>query len=597
MKSRIATEPVLNVGQSATNKAWQATPSDDRLALAIAQRYGIADVLGRILVARDIGMDDVDDFLNPSLKQALPDPSHLKDMDKGAGLIADAIEAKKNIWVWGDYDVDGGTSSAILLRYFKALGLKAGLYVPDRLAEGYGPNGPGLKSIRDKGGDMVIAVDCGTLSFDAFEQAKAVGLQSIVIDHHAAEPSLPAVQALINPNRLDDDSPHKQMAACGVTFLVCVALNRTLRARGYFNETKEPNLLNLLDLVALGTVCDVVPLTGVNRAFVAQGLKVMANRRNPGLAALADVAGIDEEPGTYHAGFILGPRINAGGRVGQSDLGATLLSSDDAAQTRDIAERLDLLNKERQEIEAQVLAQAMEQADAMVSDRADDAVIVVANEGWHPGVVGIVASRLKEKFNRPACVIAMDGPKGSGSGRSISGVDLGAGVIAAHQAGLLLKGGGHAMAAGFSLSRDCLDDFRAFLNDRLGADVGIAGANPVAMVDGLVQPGALTTNLIETIAKLGPFGVGNPEPRFVLPNVRIAFADRIGQDGAHVKLSIAGEDGKKVSGIAFRAFDHGLGQALTGHGGRTMHMLGRARLNSWQGRTTVQFQVEDAAFA
>ena len=587
---------LFGVQASATGKAWRLKASDDRLSLAIAQRHDLPEILGRILSARDVDLDSVEDFLNPSLKTFLPDPSHLKDMDQAVAAIIAALQAKQSIWVYGDYDVDGGTSAAILIRYFQCLGVDCKLYVPNRMAEGYGPNGPALKRIRDQGGDLLIAVDCGTLSFDAFDQAAAVGLKCLVVDHHAAEPTLPKVAAVVNPNRLDDDSPHKQMAACGVTFLVCVALNRALRDQGFFEAVKEPNLLQFLDLVALGTVCDVVPLTGVNRAFVTQGLKVMASRANTGLSALADAARIDEEPGTYHAGFILGPRINAGGRVGQSDLGATLLSTDDAIQARTIAEQLDRYNQERQDIEASVLIQAMEQAEALAAT-SNDAVIVVASEGWHQGVVGIVASRLKDKFNRPACVIALDGEMGSGSGRSITGVDLGAAVIAAHQSDLLTKGGGHAMAAGFSLGSANVEAFRGFLNDRLGAAVETAGTNPVLTLDGILQPGAVTQNLITTIARVGPFGVGNPEPRFVLPHVRIAYADRIGKDGAHVKLSLVGEGGEKLQAICFRAFDHGLGQALTGHGGRTMHIAGRARLNSWQGRTTVQFQVEDAAFA
>ena len=590
--------PLFGVRSSVTGKDWRLSETDERLSLAIAQRHGLPEILGRILSARNVAPDAVDDFLNPSLKTFLPDPSHLKDMDKAVEIIVAAIEKKRGIWVFGDYDVDGGTSAAMLIRHCRDLGVDCRLYVPDRVAEGYGPNGPALKGIKTKGGDLVISVDCGTLSFGAFEQAAEVGLTCVVVDHHAAEPNLPKVAALVNPNRLDDDSPHKQMAACGVTFLLCVALNRALREKGVFKGRNEPNLMQLLDLVALGTVCDVVPLTGVNRAFVAQGLKVMAARGNAGLSALADVARIDEEPGTYHAGFILGPRINAGGRVGRSDLGATLLATDDPAKAAIIAEQLDRYNQERQDIETAVLAQAMERAGDMAA-RASfrEPAIVVASEGWHQGVVGIVASRLKDRFNRPACVIALDGETGSGSGRSIAGVDLGAAVIAAYQAGILIKGGGHAMAAGFSLSAGNVGVFRSFLNERLSKAVEAAAANAILTLDGILQPGAVNSGLIETIARVGPFGVGNPEPRFLLPYIRIAYADRIGRDGAHVKLSIVGEGGDRVAGICFRAFDRGLGQALTDHGGRAMHVIGRARLDNWQGRATARFQVEDAAFA
>ena len=588
-------ESFLGVERSLGGKRWVARLTDERAALALAQRAAVPEVVGRVLSARGVGLDEAEGFLDPTLRRALPDPSHLKDMDAGVERLASAVMQGEQVAIFGDYDVDGATSAALLRRFLDAAGGTSTVYIPDRLKEGYGPNPQALLKLKEGGASVVVTVDCGTGAHEALAVAADAGLDVIVVDHHVAEARLPRATAVINPNRLDEDSPHRQLAAVGVAFLLCVGLNRALRQAGWYGTRREPDPdpLGWLDLVALGTVCDVAPLTGLNRVFVAQGLKVMARRGNPGLRALADVAGMDQAPGAYHAGFVLGPRINAGGRVGEADLGVRLLTTEAAAEAEDLARRLDGFNRERQAIEAAVLGEALAQAET--GGAAEGALVFAAAEGWHPGVIGIVASRLKERFNRPAFVVALDGAVATGSGRSVSGVDLGSAVIAARQAGLLVKGGGHAMAAGFTAERERLEDLRAFIAERVGAGLAEAGTVPRLGLDGALTPAAATGELIVALGLLEPFGVGNPEPRFAIASARLAYTKVVGGDQNHLRCVLAGADGARLNAIAFACMDRDLGQALAHHDGAPFHIAGRLRENVWQGRSSPQLLIDDAA--
>lgn len=584
----------LGVARSVAGKRWRARGEDDRLALALAQRFDLPEAVARVMAARGISLDEAAAFLNPALKDQLPDPSLLKDMDVAADRLAEAIGRGETIGIFGDYDVDGATSSALLSRFIASVGGRSRIYIPDRLAEGYGPNAPALRALQAEGIGIVVTVDCGITAFEPLDEAAAAGLDVIVVDHHVAEPRLPRALAVINPNRLDDDSALGQLAAVGVAFLLAVAVNRSLRQKGWYGERAEPDLLGLLDLVALGTVCDVVPLTGLNRVFVRQGLSVMARRRNIGLVALADTAGVDEALKAYHAGFVLGPRVNAGGRVGEAGLGATLLTTADPEEARAIARRLDDHNRERRAIEAVCLDAAIEQVEADAARGAlDDGLVYVSADGWHPGVIGIVASRLKDRYNRPACVVAYDGDVGKGSGRSVRGVDLGVAVVAARQSGLLANGGGHPMAAGFTVERGREPEFRAFLGARIAEAVGRDGIVAELGVDGCLQPGGANVDFIESLERLAPFGSGNARPRFVIPGARILKADIVGHD--HVRCFIGGEDGARIKGIAFRAADRALGKALLSSGGVPLHVAGHLERDSWRGRNDAQLIIEDAA--
>lgn len=581
----------LGVERSLTGRRWQATGGDERLALTLSQRLSLPEVVGRVLAARDIGLEQAESFLFPTLRDLLPDPSHLKDMDKAAARVAQAVMDAEPVGIFGDYDVDGATSSALLATFLTAAGGKPLVHIPDRMIEGYGPNLPALTKLAAQGARVVVTVDCGTTAFAPLEGAAEAGIQVVVVDHHEAEPELPQAFAVVNPKRLDDDSPHGHLAAVGVTFLLVVAVNRCLKQAGWYGPTRPaPDLMQWLDVVALGTVCDVVPLVGVNRALVTQGLKVMAKRANVGLAALSDVAGIKERPDAYHLGYLLGPRVNAGGRVGQSELGSRLLSTNDPLEAADIARQLDGYNKERQEIEAAVLLEAIEQ----VEGRADDGLplVLAAGENWHPGVIGIVAGRLKERYGRPACVVALDGAEGKGSGRSVTGLDLGCAVIAARQQGLLKAGGGHAMAAGFTVARDRLDAFKAFLADRLSAQL-TGELVPVLELDGAIDAAGASLALVETLKQLGPFGAGNPEPRFAIANARVVKSDVVGQ--GHIRIIAQGAGGQRLKAIAFRAADAEMGHALLAGQGQTFHLAGTLRVDSWQGNDAVQLIVDDAA--
>ena len=583
----------LGVEKSVCGRRWISRAGDDRSALAIAQRHGLPDAVARLLAARGVSIDDVDDFLEPTLRRFLPDPSHLKDMDAAIARLADAVGRGERIAVYGDYDVDGATSSALLLRFFRGIGADIVAYIPDRLIEGYGPNAAALLKLRQQGIAVVVTVDCGITAFAPLAAAAEAGLDVIVIDHHVAEPQLPRAVAVVDPNRLDETSPHRQMAAVGVAFLLIVGVNRALRAAGHYGTGRpEPDLRRWLDLVALGTVCDVVPLTGVNRAFVRQGLRVMRERGNAGLVALCDVARMNEAPGTFHAGFLLGPRVNAGGRVGQADLGTRLLSSDDPHEAGALALRLDQFNTERRAIEHAVLDAAIVRVG---EPTALPPAIVVMDDGWHPGVIGIVASRLVERFHRPVFVIGFDGDIGKGSGRSVRGVDLGSIVIAARQSGLLINGGGHAMAAGLTVARGMADAFAAFMVERVAAQAPNGALEASLSLDGAVAASGLTLDFLNVLDRCAPFGVGNPEPRFALPSMVVSFWQGVGEN--HIRCQLTGGDGARVSAIAFRAAGRPLGEALTQTGGAPLHVAGVARINRWNGREDVQFHIEDAAAA
>lgn len=565
------------------------------MAEAIAQRHALDPFLARVLAARGVGPDDVGEYLGPTLRASLPDPSTLADMDRAAARLADAVEAGESIAVFGDYDVDGATSSALLDRYLGALGVRPRIYIPDRLREGYGPNAPALRVLAEEGARLVITVDCGTMAHDALAEGAQAGLDILVMDHHKAAPDLPAVHAVVNPNRLDCPSGLGQLSAVGVVFMLAVATNRELRRRGFFTPVRpEPNLTRWLDLVALGTVCDVVPLVGVNRAFVAQGLRVMGQGGNPGLMALARVARMEGAPSPYHAGFLLGPRVNAGGRVGASGLGARLLATDDPEEAARIAARLDALNDERRAIEAEVLEDALSR---LARDGLETApVVVVAGQGWHPGVIGIVAARVKERTGRPAIVIALDEQGvGKGSGRSIAGVDLGAAVVRALEAGLLLNGGGHAMAAGLTVAPGGVPALAEFLCRDLETAVARAAAADALTLDGAIACSGATAALVDSIARAGPYGPGNPEPRLAVSDATLRFADVVGN--GHVRMTLAGSSGRQLKAVAFRAADTPMGACLLSQPAGKLHVAGRLRRDTWRGGEAVELHVEDAALA
>ncbi|SMF20553.1 exonuclease RecJ [Tistlia consotensis] len=590
---------LLGVERSIAGKRWELRAGDERLALALAQRLGLPEPVGRCLAARGVGLDEAERFLAPTLRDWLPDPSRLKDMDRAAARIAAAVTAGETIALFGDYDVDGATSSALLGRFLRAVGGRVALYIPDRMKEGYGPNGPALRRLKAEGAGLALTLDCGITAHEPLAEAAEAGLEVIVVDHHAAEARLPPALAVVNPNRLDDDSGLGQLAAVGVAFLVAVAVNRALRAAGHYGpageggERAEPKLLQWLDLVALGTVCDVVPLIGLNRAFVAQGLKVLAARGNVGLSALADVARLDETPGAYHCGFLLGPRVNAGGRVGEAGLGAELLSGDDPERARALAARLDQLNGERRDIEAAVLAEALAQLEAQPPE---EGLALAVGEDWHPGVIGIVASRLKERFDRPALVVALDAEGvGKGSGRSVPGLDLGAAVIAARQAGLLINGGGHPMAAGLTVAAERLPELRAFLTERCGRELRRIGFQPALGFDAAIPLSGANAGLVRALDRLAPFGAGNAEPRFAVTEARVVKADPVGQ--GHLRCILADAEGRRLKAIAFREKAELLGPALTTTRGRGLHLAGKLRLDAWAGGDAVQLILEDAAEA
>ncbi len=556
---------------------------------------GEDEMLHHLFRARGANPADFARLKIPTLRDWLPDPSIFQDMDAAATRLADAIAARENIIIFGDYDVDGATSAAVLIRYLRMVGATVGHYIPDRLLEGYGPSADALVALKHAGADLVVTVDCGTQGFEALAAAREAGLDVIVVDHHKAATALPLALALVNPNRLDEApeaAAHGHLAAVGVAFLLAVALNRTLRQRGAFATRPEPKLTELLDLVALGTVADVVPLTGLNRAFVTQGLKVMRTRRNVGLTALIDVAGLSKPPGARDLGFALGPRVNAGGRVGKSDLGVRLLTSDDPAEAMVLAAELDRLNVDRRSIEADVTAEAM----AIADPDSNMAVALVAGAGWHPGVIGIVASRLKDRLHRPTIVIALgDDGIGKGSGRSLPGVDLGAAVLAAKDAGLLIAGGGHAMAAGLTVAGNGIDALAAFLNDRLSGAVDVAATARSLDCDAAIAPRGVSLHLAETLEVAGPYGQGWSQPRIASGPWTAVDCRIVGEH--HLKLVLSGADGGRCKAIAFRHADTALGAAMMAARGRSFYVAGRIKRDDWKGEPSVEIEIDDIAWA
>jgi single-stranded-DNA-specific exonuclease len=587
----------LGVEHSATGRAWRDRLNErgSALAAAIAQRHGLPDVLARIIAGRGIELDQVEAFLDPTIRRLMPDPGVLTDMMAGAERIADAMLRGEKVAIFGDYDVDGATATALLARFLRFSGCEALIHIPDRIFEGYGPNVDAVRSLAERGATLLVTVDCGSTSPEALAEAQKLGLDTIVIDHHQTDERLPAALAVINPNRLDDLSKLGDLAAVGLVFMTIVAVNRVLRARGFWtSERPEPDLLGLLHIVALGTVADVVPLRGLNRAFVAKGLIAMRRRDHPGLTALMDAARLTGPPEPWHLGFMLGPRINAGGRIGRADLGARLLIEEDATECARIAAELDRLNRERQVIEQATLAQAEAEAMAALGHEGKAAVLVTAAEGWHPGVVGLVAARLKERYGRPAFAIALEpGEFGTGSGRSITGVDLGRAVRHAVAEGLLVKGGGHAMAAGVTLRKNALAAFRAFLDNALGAAVEAARRDEALLIDSAVTAAGAGFELYDTIARAGPFGAGNPEPVLALPSHVIAYAEDGGQ--SHIRVRLKAGEGAPLAAIAFRAAGEKLGEALLAARGRPMHVAGALALDRWQGTERALLRIIDIA--
>lgn len=574
----------LDVERSLTGRRWVGPDIDiTRAAEAMAQVTGLPDAVCAVLATRGVPAEEAESFLAPQLRSLLPDPRSLRDMEKATARILAAVKSRQKIAIFADYDVDGGSSAALIIDWLRHFDQSATLYVPDRIDEGYGPNDEAMAKLAS-GHDLIICVDCGTLSHGPI--AAAVGADVVVLDHHLGGETLPPALAVVNPNRVDESGDLGHLCAAGVVFLMLVEAGRQLREDG----AQGPDLLGLLDLVALATVADVAPLVGVNRALVRQGLTVMGRRARPGLVALADVSRMDTAPSSYHLGFLLGPRVNAGGRIGQADLGARLLATNNPHEAQAMAERLDMLNTERRDIEAQVRAAALDQAE----ERGLDAPLVwAAGEGWHPGVVGIVASRLKDAAHRPAIVIGFDGDDGKGSGRSISGVDLGACIQRLAHEGLIQKGGGHKMAAGLSLSRAQLEPAMARLSELL-AKQGAGDAGPADLrIASLLMPGAAQVELIEQIEQAGPFGAGAPAPRFAFPDAEIKFTKRVGE--SHLKVTFGDGLGARLEAICFGAYDGPMGPALEAHGGARFHLAGRLEINSWGGRQSPQLRLEDAA--
>lgn len=613
---------------SVLKKTYQKAPTDERLALAISQKFDLELSVARILANKDfsdatgnIDFAEVENFLNPTIKASLPDPNQLLDMDKAVAKIINAIHKKQKITIFGDYDVDGATSSALLSRFLTQVGVKNNIYIPDRILEGYGPNTEALLNLKKQGTDLLITVDCGTVAFEPLEAAHQAGLEVIVIDHHIGAFEHPKAIAIINPNRLDEKFPHKNLAAVGVSFLLAVAVNKALRDEGFYKKynspsgelgipvtrggdsspsaaginLKEPNLLELLDLVALGTVCDVMTLTGINRAFVAQGLRVMKNRSNIGIRSLFDVSGLDEEPSAYHLGFVIGPRINAGGRIGKSDLGARLLTTDDENLAKKIAEELHAHNNNRKEIESSILTEAQ---NFFEKNHQENHVLIAASDKWHQGVIGIVASRIKDLHEKPTAIIAIKDGIGKASCRSISGVDFGSAIVKAKLNGILIEGGGHKMAAGFSVHADKIPELQKFLNDELAAQVELAKENNIIHFADVLDVNSANLNLARMLSKLEPFGSGNSRPRFLIKDLKIVEAKVVGSDSKHIRCvfsakTLAGWNGRIV-GFAFNAANSEVGEILISKNkGKEVAIVGQVNINKWMGTENIQISIED----
>jgi len=585
----------LNVASSVSGKSWvdRLDPAAVRTAGAISQQTGLSEIVARILAGRGVGVADAEVFLNPAIRDLMPDPSTLIDMDAAAGRLADAIINKERIALFGDYDVDGACSCALMVRFLSAFGVQPDVHIPDRIFEGYGPNVQAMDALIDNGASLILTLDCGTTSNEPIAHAVSRGADVLIIDHHLSDHDLPPANAVVNPNRADDVSELGHLAAAGVTFMLLVATNRELRNRGV---TGLPDLMALVDLVALATICDVVPLKGLNRAFVRRGIEIMRQGANRGISALGLAARINGPISTYHLGFLIGPRINAGGRIGDAALGTRLLSTSDEHEAMTIAGRLDELNAERQRIEVEAVEEAAATAEAEIGAGEGPPVLVLASETWHQGVVGLVAARLRERFDRPAFAIALArNGTGTGSGRSMPGVNLGQSVIKAVDAGLLQKGGGHAMAAGITLSSDQIAAFRAFIGEDLADAVAEARAKTALSVDAALTARGATPDFVHLVEQAGPFGMGSPTPVFAFPGHKIKYADVVGK-GGHVRFTLMSGDGARLKAIAFRAAETPVGQLLLeNHGERPVHVCGTLGINHWQGREQVQLRVIDAA--
>jgi single-stranded-DNA-specific exonuclease len=582
----------LGVARSALGRRWVEREVDPSAALAIAQRLKTGEIVGRLLASRGVAIEVAEAYLNPTLKGDLPDPSVVADMDRAAERLARAVRAGEGIAIYGDYDVDGATSSALLARFLRSVGAAPVIYIPDRLSEGYGPNVPAMTKLARDGAKVIVTVDCGTQAHEALAAARDAGADVIVCDHHLPGERLPQAFAIVNPNRHEDTSGLGQLAAVGVAFMLCVATNRVLRASGWFATRPAPDLRQWLSLVALGTVADVVPLKGLNRTFVTKGLETMS-APPAGIAALMAVGGLNGAVEPYHLGFVLGPRVNAGGRVGRCDLGARLLSTDDAAEAQEIAQELDVLNQQRRQIEQTALDEAISMLEADAALRGAR-VLVLAREGWHPGVIGIVAGRLKERYGKPAIVIAINDGVGKGSGRSLNGVDMGTAIVAAREAGLLINGGGHAMAAGLTIAPEKVSALSDFLSARLADDCAASTDGSQLVIDGALAASGATVELCDLIARCGPYGAGNHEPLFAFANMRVVNAAVVGEQ--HVRCVFQGPDGGRVSGIAFRALQSELGALLLGAKGRPLNVVASLKADTWQEQVRVQATVRDAAF-
>jgi single-stranded-DNA-specific exonuclease len=588
-----APENFLDVSRSLTGRRWRARPAAPAVVRELQTRHGLAEPLARALAARAVTADGAEAFLRPTLKASFPDPSSFAGMDEAAAVLVDGLIRGRPMVVFADYDVDGASSAALLVRWFRAMGLETPIYVPDRMTEGYGPSPEAFRRLRENGAELVITLDCGAAAHAALAAADEIGLDVVVIDHHLMHEASISRAVVVNPNRPDCQSGQGMLAAAGVTFVLLAALNREARRRGLFNDRPEPDLRRWLDLAALGAICDVTQLVGFNRALTAQGLKVMSAWANPGLAALMDVAQAERKEATaYHAGFILGPRINAGGRIGRSDLGARLLATDDAEEATALALELDALNAGRKTVEREITEAAIAMIEHGTNFDPAASALVVAGEGWHPGVIGIVAGRLRERYRKPVVVIGLDraADVGRGSGRSSPGVNLGHAIQLAHDQGLLLSGGGHAMAAGLAIRPSAIPEFRAFLCETLAAETALA--EDVLDIDALISPAAATAALPEQLQRLAPFGPGNPEPVFALSGVSGLRATTM--RGGHVRCALAGTGGASLEAIAWRAEDSDLGRRLLGGGGG-LHVAGRLKTNEWNGRVTLRLEIEDAA--
>ena len=587
-------ENFLGVRKSLTGRVWRRRAADESVAREHQLRHGLSEPLARALASRGVTVEGGGDFLNPTLKALFPDPSSFADMDRAAEILVDAAVSGRPVTVFADYDVDGASSAAQLVRWFRAMGRDLPVYVPDRVLEGYGPSPAAFRKIKDSGAELVITVDCGAAAHDALIEAARIGLDVVVIDHHLMRGDPPPAAALVNPNRPDDTSGQGHLAAAGVVFVLLAALNREARKRGLFEDRAAPNVMDWLDLAAMGAFCDVTSLTGFNRALAAQGLKVMSGWRNIGLKALLDVAKSQGPATAFHAGYILGPRINAGGRIGRADLGARLLSTEDPEEASALAQELDALNASRKEVEKAVIDEAVASIEKQSNFDPDAPVIVAAGDGWHPGVVGIAAGRLRERYRKPVIVIGIDRPAdiGKGSGRSQPGVNLGRAIQSAFDDGLLLAGGGHAMAAGLTVRPSGIPELRAYLCDKLAGEMIDAAAQDAVEIDALIGPGGATRALWSDFQRLAPYGPGNPEPLFAIPDARIEYP--IAMRGGHIRVTLVDSSGQRLKAVAWRAGETEMGERLMAGGGG-LHLAGKLKPDDWQGREGVELEIEDAA--